>query len=72
MPAEKWNRRFNPAGTARSLPWINVLGAIVALAVGATALIASIAFVAQRAFEYEALMRAEAAPFTAAAGKRNA
>lgn len=54
MPDDKWNARFNPGATAPSLPWLNVLGAIVALALGSTALMASIAFMGQRYFEYRA------------------
>lgn len=54
MPAHKWNARFNRRGVAPSVPWLNVLGAITALALGSTALIASIAFMAQRFFEYSA------------------
>ena len=58
MPDEKWNARYNRGGSARSVPWLDVIGAIAALAFGATALIASIAFMGQRYFEYAALQRA--------------
>ena len=54
MPADQWNARFNPGGTARSVPWLDVLGAVAALAFGATALLSSIAFMAQRYFEHAA------------------
>ncbi len=58
MPAEKWNARHNTGGTSLSLPWLDVFGAIVALALGATALMASLAFMAQRYFEHAAGQRA--------------
>ena len=61
MPDDKWNARFNPGGSAPSVPWLNVLGAIAALAFGATALMASIAFVAQRYFEHQAELRSSVA-----------
>ncbi len=54
MPDEKWDARFNRGGTAFRSPWLSVLGAIAALALGATALMASIAFMAQRYFEFRA------------------
>jgi hypothetical protein len=57
MPAEKWNARHNAGGTSISIPWLDVFGAIVALALGATALMASIAFMAQRYFEHAAEQR---------------
>ena len=58
MSDDRWKARFDPGGAAFSWPWLNVLGAVAALAFGATALIASIAFMAQRYFEYDALQRA--------------
>ena len=61
MPAEKWQARHDPSGTAASWPALDVLGAIVALAVGATALMASTAFIAQRYFEHAAEPRATSA-----------
>ena len=54
MPDDKWNARYNSGGSAPSMPLLDVLGAIVALAFGATALMASIAFMAQRYFEHQA------------------
>jgi hypothetical protein len=59
-PEAKWRERFDPQGNALSFAWLNVLGAVAALALGATALIASIAFMAQRFFEYQTLQRAAA------------
>lgn len=60
MDAEKWNARFSPAGAGYSVPWLNVVGAILALALGATVLMATTAFTAQRFFEHRAQQRAEA------------
>ena len=57
-PDSKWVARFDPRGNAISSPWLNVIGAVLALALGATALIASTAFMAQRFFEYQTLERA--------------
>ena len=58
MDAEQWNRRFNthlpedhPAGQSN---WLTVIGLIAALMLGATVLLASIAFAFQRYFEYQA------------------
>jgi hypothetical protein len=61
MPDAKWNARYNRGGSAASMPLLDVFGAIAALAFGATALMASIAFVAQRYFEHQADARASAA-----------
>jgi hypothetical protein len=52
MPAAKWQARHDPQGSAPAWPALDVLGAVVALALGATALMASIAFMAQRYFEH--------------------
>lgn len=51
---EKWNSRFNAGARSPEGGWSAVLGVILALLVGAGVLIATIAFVAQRYFEYEA------------------
>ena len=51
---EKWNARFNPAGLASRTGWLTILGVILALALGAAALMATLAFSAQRFFEYQA------------------
>jgi hypothetical protein len=59
-PDAKWTARHDPRGEALSSPWLNVLGAVAGLALGATALIASIAFMAQRFFEYRTLHEAAA------------
>ena len=53
-PDAAWNARHNPAGPASGTGWLTVLGVILALALGAAALMASLAFGAQRFFEYQA------------------
>jgi len=56
MPDARWHARHNPDHPADSLPasgWGAVLGVIVALLVGATVLISTIAFSGQRYFEYQ-------------------
>jgi hypothetical protein len=69
MPDAQWKARFDARGEAFSSPWLNVIGAVAALAFGATALIASIAFMAQRFFEYRTLQ--PAAPPTAPVDQTN-
>ncbi|MGE5451568.1 MAG: hypothetical protein ACM3VZ_06965 [Acidobacteriota bacterium] len=56
MPDDKWNARFNPTWQhteARSSGWAAVIGVILALMIGATVLMATIAFSGQRYFEYQ-------------------
>jgi hypothetical protein len=48
---EQWNARFNPAGPACTSGWGAVFGVLGALIIGATVLIATIAFSGQRYFE---------------------
>jgi hypothetical protein len=50
-PDERWNARFNPRGPLDRSGWLAVLGVIGALMVGATVLMATIAFSTQRFFE---------------------
>ena len=50
-PDEKWNARFNPQRRPTRSGWIAVFGVIAALSVGATVLIATIAYSGQRYFE---------------------
>jgi len=50
---EKWQARFNPGGPVRPTGWIVVIGVITALSLGAGVLMATIAFSAQRYFEYQ-------------------
>ncbi len=47
-----WDARRNPGASVHTTSWGPVLGAIAALIVGATALMATIAFSAQRFFEW--------------------
>jgi hypothetical protein len=54
MSDERWDARHNPDHRAASIGGLNVLGAGVALALGTIALMASIAFMAQRYFEHAA------------------
>jgi hypothetical protein len=56
MPDERWNARFNPAGPNHKMGWSTVIGVIIALVVGAGVLMATLAFSAQRYFEYQAEM----------------
>jgi hypothetical protein len=54
-PDEKWNARFNPAdGSGRPSGWLAIIGVLLALSLGATALMSTIAFAAQRYFEFQA------------------
>jgi hypothetical protein len=50
-PDEKWNARHNPQGPEHRTGWLTVIGVVLALAIGAGVLMATIAFVSQRAFE---------------------
>jgi hypothetical protein len=54
MPDDKWNARFNPQGPAHRMGWGAVIGVAAALIVGCGVLMATIAFSAQRYFEYQA------------------
>lgn len=53
-PDEKWDARFNTGAPVTRSGWLAVLGVIAALMVGATVLMATIAFVSQRYFEWQA------------------
>jgi len=50
---EKWDARFNPDGPASKSGWAAIVGVIVALMIGAGALMATIAFSSQRFFEHQ-------------------
>lgn len=50
-PDERWDARHNGGGRSPRSGWLVVLGVIVALMVGATVLMATIAFASQRYFE---------------------
>jgi hypothetical protein len=49
----EWDAKHNPGHAARATRWLPVLGVIAALMIGATALMATIAFGGQRFFEYQ-------------------
>ncbi|MCE9659134.1 MAG: hypothetical protein K8R60_11285 [Burkholderiales bacterium] len=51
-PAERWRARFGEKGSATG--WATVIGVVIALFVGATATMATIAYTAQRYFELRA------------------
>ena len=53
-PDEAWNARFNPQGPAHRMNWGTVIGIAAALIVGCGVLMATLAFSAQRFFEYQA------------------
>lgn len=50
-PDERWDSERNPGHPPRTTRWGPVLGAVLALALGATALISAIAFTFQKVFE---------------------
>jgi hypothetical protein len=58
METEKWNARFNPGsapeGSVGASGWLTIGGVVVALLLGATVLLSSLAFSFQRYFEYQA------------------
>jgi hypothetical protein len=53
-PDEKWNARFDPQASAPDSGWATMFGVALALMVGGGVLMATIAFSAQRYFEYQA------------------
>lgn len=52
-PDERWDARHNPTSGTRQTRWGPVLGVIAALMIGATALMATIAYSGQRFFEWQ-------------------
>ena len=50
---ERWDARHNPLSPVRATAWGPVLGVIAALLIGATALMATIAYGGQRFFEWQ-------------------
>ena len=52
-PDAQWNARFNSSGQQHQSDWTTVLGVATALFVGTGVLMATIAFSAQRYFEYQ-------------------
>ena len=53
-PDDKWQQRFNPNGAVHPTGWLVIIGVVTALSLGAGVLMATIAFSAQRYFEYQA------------------
>ena len=53
-PDEKWSARFNPGGTVAATRWGPVLGVVLALLLGGTVLMGTLAFAGQMFFEYQA------------------
>ena len=58
MTREKWNARFNPAGSRRTrqpggTSWFTIGAVVLSLLIGTAVLMASIAFSFQRYFEYQ-------------------
>jgi uncharacterized membrane protein len=53
-PDETWNARFNAGRQGSPTGWLTVIGVLLALSLGAVALMATIAYSAQRYFEYQA------------------
>lgn len=51
-PDETWNTRHNPQGPQHRTGWLAILGVVLALALGAGVLIATIAYTAQHVFEW--------------------
>ncbi len=52
-PDEKWDARHNPGSAVHDTRWAPILGVIVALMLGAAALMATVAFSGQRYFEWQ-------------------
>ncbi len=52
-PDARWDARHNPGAPVHATAWGPVLGVIAALMLGATALMATIAFSGQRYFEWQ-------------------
>lgn len=50
-PDERWHERFNAGQPMRSSGWLAVLGVVLATMIGATVLLATIAFAGQRLAE---------------------
>jgi hypothetical protein len=52
-PDEKWDARLNPSAAVQATGWAPVLGVIVALLLGASVLMGTVAFSGQRFFEWQ-------------------
>lgn len=55
MPDERWNDRFNAGRPASAGGWAAVIAVVLCVFIGGTALMATIAFSAQRYFESQTL-----------------
>ena len=53
-PDDRWNARSNPQHPASSGGWAAIIGVVLCVLVGGTALMATVAFSAQRYFESQA------------------
>lgn len=53
MPDERWNARFNPQGPEHHAGWSTVFAVVLSLLLGATALMATLAFGGERFFEWQ-------------------
>lgn len=53
-PDERWNERFNHGRPASTGGWATVIGVVLCLFIGGTAMMATISFSAQRYFESQA------------------
>jgi len=53
-PDERWNARYNPTGPQHRVGWAAIIGVVLALVIGGGVLMATLAFSAQRYFEYQA------------------
>jgi hypothetical protein len=58
-PDERWNARYNPTGPQHQVGWAAIIGVVLALVIGGGVLMATLAFSAQRYFEYQAETRAD-------------
>ena len=52
-PDERWDARHNPGSAVHDTRWAPIFGVIVALMLGAAALMATVAFSGQRYFEWQ-------------------
>jgi hypothetical protein len=68
METEKWNARFNPGSppqvSAGTSNWLSVVGVVVALMLGATVLLSSLAFGLEHFFEFQSQDPPSASPNT--------
>ena len=60
MSDERWDARFNGGGAAQHSGWLAIVGVLLALTIGATVLMATLAFTAQRYFEYTTELQPQA------------